>query len=162
VNGSDVGGHLCPVSGGRYEERGGWYERYPLDPRGITGGLTENTGDTIATSVTLLPGAGHRWQLTVRDITTGRSWSKTASYKISHDDADFIIEDPSMNSAGRLAPFANWGAVNFSNMEVRVGQRWLAAGALQSLRIDMIQHGTTKAEAGPLGPGGTSFTAIQD
>lgn len=95
--------------GGRYEWRGSWYERYPRDPRGITGDLTEYSGDTIDASVTLLPGAGRRWRMTVRDVSTGASWSKTASYKIAHNDADFIVEDPTMNAAGRLAPFAYWG-----------------------------------------------------
>jgi hypothetical protein len=148
--------------GGRYEERGPWYERYPRDPRGITGQLPESSEDLIAASLTLLPGGGHRWRMTVRDLTSGaKPWSKTVSYKITHDDADFIIEDPSMNAAGRLAPFANWGAVMFSKMEVRVGQRWLAAGDLPALRINMIQRGRAKATTGPLGSGGTSFTVIQ-
>jgi hypothetical protein len=36
---------------------------------------------------------------------------KTVSYKIAHNDADFVIENPSVNAAGKLAPFANFGAV---------------------------------------------------
>jgi Peptidase A4 family len=148
--------------GGRYEERGAWYERYPLDPYGVTGDLTETSGDTIAASVTVVPGAGRRWRLTVRDVTTGASWSQTVSYRIAHSDADFIVEDPAINPAGRLAPFATWGQVMFSSMEVRVGQRWRPAGALRALRIDMLQHGSAKASAGPFLLGGTSFTALQN
>jgi hypothetical protein len=82
----------------------------------------------------------------------------TVIYKIAHSDADFMVEDPAMNAAGQLAPFASWGAVQLSNAEVRVGGRWLPAGALQ---ISMVQHGKTTASAGPLGDGGTSFTATQ-
>jgi hypothetical protein len=149
--------------GGRYEERGPWYERYPRDSTGgITGKLSELPGDAIEAAVTLLPGAGRRWRMTVRDVSTGaKPWTKIVSYKIAHTDADFIVEDPSVNAAGKLAPFANWGAVMFSHMQVRVGQRWLPAGALRALRIDMVQHGKATAMTGPLGTGGTSFTAIQ-
>jgi hypothetical protein len=140
-----------------------WYERYPRDPRAVTvDSIAVGNGDTIAASVTLLPGPGHRWRMTVRDVTLGASWSKTVSYKIAHSDADFIVEDPSVNSAGTLAPFANWGLVRFTGMEVRVGQRWLPAGTLPALRIDMIQHRHTKASAGTLTPTGTSFTATQN
>jgi Peptidase A4 family len=95
--------------GGRYEWRGAWYERYPLDPGGSTEGLKENSGDTIAAAVTLLPGTGRRWHLSVRDVSTGRSWSKTVPYKIASRNADFIVEDPSVTMSGRLAPFATWG-----------------------------------------------------
>jgi hypothetical protein len=47
-------------------------------------------------------------------------------------------------------------------MFLRWGQRWLAAGDLPGLRINMIQHGKISASAGPLGPGSTSFTAVQN
>jgi hypothetical protein len=143
------------------ESRGAWFERYPRDPQGITGNLSENVGDTIAASVISLPGVGHRWLITVRDVTTKTFWSKTVSYSIAHDDADFIVEDPTMNAAGKLAPFALWGSVKFSNMAVRIGQRWLPAGALRSLRFDMVRHGRTVATVGPLQAGGTSFVARQ-
>lgn len=148
--------------GGQYEDRGSWYERYPRDPAGITGRLQEYPGDTIAASVTLLPGSAGRWRLSVRDITVGlRPWTKTVTYKIEHDDADFIVEDPSVNSAGKLAPFARWGTVTFTRMQVRVGSHWHAAAALRSLRFTMIQHKTTIAAASPLQPSGTSYTADQ-
>jgi hypothetical protein len=65
--------------GGRYEERGAWYERYPRDPWGLTGNLAEDVGDYIEASVIMLPGAGHRWRLTVKDVTTGAHWSKPVS-----------------------------------------------------------------------------------
>jgi hypothetical protein len=147
--------------GGRYEERGAWYERYPRDPWGLTGNLAEDVGDYIEASVILLPGAGRRWRLAVRDVTTGAHWSKPVSYKITHNDADFIIEDPSVNQAGKLAPFATWGTVTFTGMQVRIGQRWVPAGTLPSLRINMTQHRHIRASAGLLGSAGTSFTATQ-
>jgi hypothetical protein len=69
--GSSAGrGTYVLFPGGRIEDRGASWERYPLDPRGITGSLAENNGDTIAASVALLAGSGDRWRLTVRDISS--------------------------------------------------------------------------------------------
>lgn len=147
--------------GGRDEWRGAWYERYPLDPGGLTEDLKENSGDTIAAALTLLPGAARPWHMTVRDVTTGASWSKTVTYKIADNNADFIVEDPTVNDAGTLAPFATWGQVLFRHMEVRVGERWLPAGELRGSRINMIRHGRAVATAGPLLANGTSFVATQ-
>ena len=146
--------------GGRYEERGSWYERYPLE-RGITSGLKEDSGDAIAAALTLLPGAARRWHLTVRDVTTRATWSKTLAYKIAGNRAYFIVEDPAVNMSGTLAPFATWGQVLFSHMEVRVGERWRPAGELRGSRIDMDQQDRAVATAGPLLAKGTSFVATQ-
>jgi Peptidase A4 family len=147
--------------GGRYEERGAWYERYPLDTGGITENLAENPGDTITTTLTLLPGPGWRWHMTVRDVTTGAAWSKAVSFKTAGN-ADFIVEDPAVNMSGTLAPFATWGQVLFTHVAVRVGQHWRPTGEIGGLRIDMIQRGRTVATAGPLLDAGTSFVATQN
>ncbi|HEY7018363.1 MAG TPA: G1 family glutamic endopeptidase [Gaiellaceae bacterium] len=125
-----------------------WYEMYPKFPVNLS--LTIRPGDTIAGSVTT-SGNGN-FTLTIRDVTTGRSFTTTQRLKrAALASAEAIAEAPSSSSG--VLPLTNFGTASFSAVTVN-GQ---AIGSFNPDRIDMVSGSTTKASTSALS-GGTSFS----
>lgn len=104
-----------------------WYETLP-NPEQVITGFAVNPGDTIEATLADGPavtygkfethsnakgsgGSGQPWTLTMKDETTGQSWSTTLTYKSSLASAEWIEEAPS--SSGGILPLANFGTVTF-------------------------------------------------
>ena len=124
-----------------------WYEMYPKFPVNLS--LTINPGDTVSAKVTT--GGNGSFTLTIRDTTTGGSF--TTTQKLRHaklGSAEVIAEAP---SSGGVLPLANFGTVGFSAATVN-GQ---PIGSFNPDRIDMVSGTTTKATTSALS-GGTAFS----
>ena len=125
-----------------------WYEMYPKFPVNLS--MPVRAGDTIAASVTT-DGKGN-FTLTIRNTTTGRSFSTTQRLKHARlASAEVIAEAPS--SSGGVLPLANFGTVGFSAAMVN-GQ---AIGSFHPDRINMVSGSITKASTSALS-GGTAFS----
>jgi Peptidase A4 family len=136
-----------------------WYERYPLD-RYMVNGFQVYSGDVIEMMLTELPGSAHRWRIWMKDTRASEVWTRMLRYDAAVRGPDFVVEDPGAGRGHALVPFAHWGAVTFSHMQIRIGSQWLPVGEFPGLRIDMVRNGVTLAYARAL-RGGTKFTAIQ-
>ena len=91
----------------------------------------------------------------------------TAVTTIVHYDSagaypSFVVEDPinGPSPSSPSAPFPHWGAVSFSNMQIRIGDRWKPAASVYGYRVQMVRNGHTLAIAGPLDKA-SGFTARQ-
>ena len=125
-----------------------WYEMYPKFPVNLS--LAIRPGDSITGSVTT-NGSG-RFTLTIRDNTTGGSFTTTQTLKKARlASAEVIAEAPS--GSGGVLPLTNFGTASFSAATVN----GVAIGSFNPDKIDMVSGGVTKAQTSALS-GGTSFS----
>ncbi|MGH2856464.1 MAG: G1 family glutamic endopeptidase [Solirubrobacteraceae bacterium] len=89
-----------------------WYEMVPADSNAIS--LHVAPGDGIRATVTVF---GHNATLTLADLTTGRSFSRTVhSSLIDTTSAEWIVEAPSLCSGNscQTLPLADFGSTGFA------------------------------------------------
>jgi hypothetical protein len=130
-----------------------WYQRIPPDHRAKFPLVSVNPGDRIYASVARLPGPGSKWRLSVDDVSVASAYEITLKFHSQGAYPSFIVEDPNRDSSGPSGPFyriPRWKSVTFSNMQVRVGSKWVAAATLPAIRISMVRNGRVLAVAGPL------------
>jgi Peptidase A4 family len=85
-----------------------WTEILPASERVITG-LAVHPGDTITTTVREI--SAGKWNMTVADLTTGKSGGRTVKYKSSGASAEAIHERPEVG--GTLATLTKTNNVTF-------------------------------------------------
>ena len=88
-----------------------FYELLPNAAENIPS-LIISEGDHMSASINELTTG--IWDIDLRDITTGQSFTTTVSYTSSNSSAEWIEEDPSY-AEGRLVPFDNFGTAYFTN-----------------------------------------------
>ncbi len=88
-----------------------WYELYPKPSFRITG-ITVHAGDSVTASVTYI--GNNKFTLSISDLTTGQSFSKTFKSHAQRQSAEWIAEAP---FSGGILPLANFGTINFSNAQ---------------------------------------------
>jgi hypothetical protein len=92
------------------------------------------------------------WRITLRNLSTGKSFSKTVSYRSSHGTAEWIEETPTIG--GRFAPMPNLTRLVFTNVKVN-GK---AARLTAKEAFTLARGGVTMVK--PSAPvGGKSFAA---
>jgi hypothetical protein len=150
-----------PSTGGRNE--GVWYERVPVNPEALFPLVGVDAGDHIESSITLLPGGGHRWRISLEDTTIGTSFAITVKFDSREAYPSFVVEDPDKGAAspnGPFYPFPLWKKVTFTGVEVRIRSTWTPIAKIASYRVDMVRGRKTLATAGPISKK-SSFTATQ-
>ncbi len=143
-----------------------WYEFYP-NPSHTISGLTISAGDTISAHVHFLGGA--KFQVTLTDVTTGKSSSTTASVRhAARSSAEWIAEAPS--SISGVLPLANFGTVHFGydatsvsgTNTATVGGTTADLGAFSTaVAITMVSTSsasTVKAQSSAISSDQTSFS----
>ena len=126
-----------------------WYEMYPKFPVNLS--LAIRPGDSISGSVTT-DGSG-RFTLTLRNATTGASFTTTQTLKRARlASAEVIAEAPS-NSSG-IVPLTDFGFVDFTAAKAN----GVLLDTLNPDRIDMVSGGVTKASTGPISNGAFTVT----
>jgi hypothetical protein len=82
-----------------------WYELIPLPEIQITT-MTVHGGDTMHADVAEVVPGSNLWSITIKDVTTGQSFSIQTPYSSSHATAEWIEERPTLISTGgtTLAP----------------------------------------------------------
>jgi hypothetical protein len=70
-----------------------WYELVPAPELQITS-LTVHPGDRMSASVSEVVSNSNAWNVTLKDLTTGQSFSTTVPYSSTHTTAEWIEETP--------------------------------------------------------------------
>ena len=141
-----------------------WYEFYPK-PSFSFSALTVRPGDKIFAEVTH---SGNSFTVTITDLTTGHSASKTAKVNgAKASSAEWITEAPS--GSGGILPLANFGTISWgTDYTAKAGTNYATVsgvtGPIGSFgpnvhQITMVTSGgATKAKPSSLSSDGTSFT----
>lgn len=132
-----------------------FYELLPAGAVGIVS-LTVNPGNTISASITqTITG---QWTISMTNVTTGQSFSRSVSYSSSLSSAEWIQEDPRF-SDGSLELLDNFGTVQFSNAVTTIHGTTMSAAASNASQITLIgQGGAAGHGATPSTINGSSFT----
>ncbi len=70
-----------------------WYELVPAPELSITS-LTVHPGDRMSASISEVVSNSNAWTITLKDLTTGQSFSTTVPYSSTHATAEWIEETP--------------------------------------------------------------------
>jgi Peptidase A4 family len=70
-----------------------WYELVPAPELQITS-LTVHPGDRMSASIAEVVSDSNAWTITIKDLTTGQSYSTTVPYSSGHATAEWIEETP--------------------------------------------------------------------
>jgi hypothetical protein len=139
-----------------------WFEFYPK-PSHLISGLTISAGDTISAEVKY---SGGKFTTTLRDVTTGQSYSASAKVNAQRSSAEWIAEAPS--SSGGILPLADFGTVSFGTDYTSVastndatisGTTGNIGSFANVVAITMVNNAGTATKAAPssLSTDGTSF-----
>lgn len=147
------------------QENYAWVEFYP-GPSRIIRGFTVNVGDAFTASVAYE--GGSLFALSLNDLTTGKSYSRTYNAVAQRQSAEWVVEAPS-SSASEVLPLANFGTVNFSSAQFtdNTGTTYaidgLGPGTYDTIALDDPNGGSAKPSslldsAYPNGPSSFSVT----
>ena len=128
-----------------------WWEILPATER-VIGSLVVRPGDTMTASVGHL--SRRRWEIVIRDVSTGGSFSIVHGYRGPAASAEWIEERPQIGRS--LASLAHYGTTTFWGLTVNgVDPRLTGSEA-----ISMVGTGGTPTLSTPAGPSprGDAFT----
>ncbi|HTT26720.1 MAG TPA: G1 family glutamic endopeptidase [Thermoplasmata archaeon] len=138
-----------------------WFEFYP-NPSHLISAITVSPGNIISAEVKW---ASPKFTVTLKDLNTSQSFSKTSKTTHSRSSAEWIAEAPSSGSG--ILPLANFGTVRFGNFSTgltgtdaaKISGKSGGIGAFSNIQITMINSAGTATKASPsaLTPDGTSF-----
>jgi hypothetical protein len=130
-----------------------WVEMLPAGPRQVP--LAVKPGDSV--TVTITEQAADQWLISMKDNTSGQTYSTTEQYHSSHSSAEWIEEAPAAGGR-RILPLSNFGTIGFTGgSAVNDGQTVTIAGA-HAEAVTMIDNsGTPIAVPSALGADGSSF-----
>jgi hypothetical protein len=110
-----------------------FYELLP-DSAYLLSGFIVTPGDTVRASVT--QSATSQWIISITNVTTTQTYSKTLSYTSSLSTAEWIQEDPSYVN-GSLVPLDNFGTAFFNSGTTVVDGNSLSIAAANASQITM-------------------------
>jgi hypothetical protein len=132
-----------------------WYELIPAYESRI--GLAVAPGQRVHGSVQELtkPSAltgKSSWRITLKNLSTGKAFSKTVTYRSTHGTAEWIEETPTIN--GSFAPMPNLTRLVFTNVTANGKSAHLVAKEQMNL-----VRGVTLAKPSAPSANGSSFAA---
>ncbi len=143
-----------------------WFEFYP-SPSRVISTVTVHAGDVISAQVTFST-TTHKFTVSLKDVTTGKSFSKTAAVtSAKRTSAEWIAEAP---YSGGILPLADFGTINFgvdntsvsgTNDATISGTTGDLGSFTTSVSINMIgvsNSSLTKASTSAISTDGTSFS----
>jgi hypothetical protein len=145
-------GTSTTVSGAGRVQYQAWIEMLPGRPQTVP--LAVKPGDAITTSI--VEQAPDEWLITIKNDTTGKSYSGVEQYSSSHSSAEWVQEAPS--AGRRVLPLDNFGTVGFTGSTVKDGQT-VTIGQSGAEPITMIDaRGQALATPSSLSADGASFS----
>jgi hypothetical protein len=143
-----------------------WFEFYP-SPSRLISTVPIHAGDVVSAQVTYSTTTA-KFTVTLKDVTTGKSFSKTAAVRgAKRTSAEWIAEAP---YSGGILPLANFGTVNFGydntsvsgTNDATIGTTTGDLGSFSSaVAINMVgvsNSSLTKAATSAISTDGTSFS----
>lgn len=143
-----------------------WYEFYPQGSREITS-VPVSPGHVVSASVVY---SGQGFTVTITNITTGKSYTKTSQVKkAARSSAEWIAEAPCCSSGQGILPMSDFGTVNFGMDDTKVNGTNFAADSATSgpignfVSLEQITKVASSSSpqtstCGPLSEDGTSFS----
>jgi hypothetical protein len=130
-----------------------WTETLPQSTRTIT--LPVNAGDTVSVSIT--EQSAGLWVVSMKNVTTGGTFSTTIRYNSSKSSAEWIEEAPSVGRG--IAPLDNFGSVTFTSGSVTVDGKIQTLAGANAKAVTMADAANQPlAIPSALGSDGSSFT----
>ncbi|HXJ67147.1 MAG TPA: G1 family glutamic endopeptidase, partial [Actinomycetota bacterium] len=82
--------------------------------------LAVHPGDRMSATISEVVSGSNAWTITLKDLTTGQSFSTTVPYSSTHATAEWIEETPLLigTSGTGLSAMPNLGTVHFTNSTV--------------------------------------------
>jgi hypothetical protein len=110
------------VASGGASSYDAWYEIIPAPEIEVTS-MTINPGDRMSASISQLATDVDVWTITLKDLTTGQSYTTTAPYPSTMDSAEWIEETPTEigASGAGLASLPNLSSPDWTNTEINGG-----------------------------------------
>jgi Peptidase A4 family len=104
-----------------------WWELIPA-PSVTISGFAVHPGDCIHASIAESVPGSNVWAMSMKNLTTGKSWSQTVPYTSTHDTAEWILETPLTFGTGGagLAEMPNLSTVRFDRAMVNGARAGLA------------------------------------
>jgi hypothetical protein len=118
-------------------EYSAWWEILP-DYSVTISGVTITAGDSITASVA--KSSGTSWVISLKDNTTGKSWSATKTYSGPGESAEFVQEAPTVG--GSQAAVAHFSTFSFSGLEVNSANPGLVSSEKIILRQNGVDYST--------------------
>jgi Peptidase A4 family len=130
-----------------------WVETLPGPPHTVP--LAVKPGDAITTSI--VEQAPNEWLITIKNDTTGKSYSGVEQYRSTHSSAEWVQEAPS--AGRRVLPLDNFGTVGFSGGSTIKNGQTVTIGQSSAEPITMINaRGQALATPSSLSADGASFS----
>lgn len=126
-----------------------WWEILPRYSVTIPG-VTVHPGDSISASVA--KSSGNSWLISLKDDSTGKSWSATKTYTGPGQSAEFVQEAPTVG--GSQSAVAHFSTFAFSNLEVNGAN----PGLVSSEKIILRQNGVDYSTPSDPNSGGNGFS----
>ncbi|MCI4366879.1 MAG: G1 family endopeptidase [Thermoplasmata archaeon] len=139
-----------------------WFEFYP-NPSHLISAVVVHPGNYISAEVHF---ANSKFTVSLKDLNTSKSFSKTSSVKGSRSSAEWIAEAPSSGTG--ILPLADFGTARFGadatgvtgTGDATISGTTGAIGSFTStVQITMVSQSTSATKASPsaLTPDGSSF-----
>ena len=110
-----------------------WYEFYPANSYEIAG-VGVSPGNEMSAEVSY---SGAEFTVTITNVTTGKSYSKTESVrKAARSSAEWIAEAPCCARGGAFLPLSDFGTVLFG---------------VDSTKVNHTNYATEGSKSGPIG-----------
>lgn len=130
-------------------EYSAWWEILP-DYSVTISSVPVKAGDSITASVA--KSSGSSWVISLKDNTTGKSWSSTKTYSGPGQSAEYVVEAPTVG--GSQSSVAHFSPVTFSGLTVNGGN----PGLVSSQKIILRQNGVNYATPSDPNSSGNGFT----
>jgi hypothetical protein len=151
----------CPTKNGA-PQYSLWWEMFPTNS--IQSVMATKAGDTITSTVTYKT-ATKKFVIFVKDVTTGKSFTKTEScgsgQTCGRSSAEVITEDVGRFGAGSYFPLANYGTVHYTGTavtDVKGHAGTISNSNWQNGVITESGGGITYATTSALSSGGAAFS----
>jgi hypothetical protein len=132
----------------------GFYELLPAGAQ-TTQLMSVQPGDRLSASITQT--AATQWTISMSNITSGQTFSKSVTYNSSFSSAEWIEEDPSYQD-GSLVLLDNFRTTQFSNAFTTANGNTLSASAIGASPITLVGSGGATGHGASPGPlSGSSF-----
>lgn len=92
-------------------------------------------GDTMTAAITLVDSDSNMWNLEIRDLTTGDSFSDDFAYNSSRLSSEWVVEAPSLE--GQTQTLANFGEVTFTSCSATIANTTGPVSNFPSYRLIM-------------------------
>jgi hypothetical protein len=135
-----------------------WYEILPNTTQQVP--LTVSAGDSMSVSIAETATGSGEWNVSIRDNTTGQSYSTSLAYNSSQSSAEWIEEMPSDGSS--FVPIDNFGTVSFSGATAVENGDSVSMTSAGATELTMVNGaGQTLASPSAIGADGESFTVTR-